>query len=99
MPELPDLEVMAGFLQARLAGARVEKALVLRPIVVRNLVGDELSAQHRRLQRGAGSPASAGDASQALWSAISKTLSHDRMSRPFASLKRGPERGERPARV
>ena len=44
MPELPDLEVIAEFLQRELAGVRIEGASILKPIVVRNLTGDDLTA-------------------------------------------------------
>ncbi len=37
MPELPELEVMKGFLQDNLLGRRVEGVEILRPIVFRNL--------------------------------------------------------------
>ena len=39
MPELPDLEVIAEFLQRHVAGARIEEARILKPIVVRDLTG------------------------------------------------------------
>jgi len=44
MPELPDLEVIAKFLQQQLTGVRIEEASVLKPIVVRNLIGGDLAA-------------------------------------------------------
>ena len=45
MPELPDLEVIAEFLNRHLAGARIEEASVLKPIVVRNLTGDDFASR------------------------------------------------------
>ncbi len=45
MPELPDLEVIAEFLQRQLTGARIEQASVLKPIVVRNLTGDDFASR------------------------------------------------------
>ncbi len=42
MPELPDLEVICEFLTPRIVGLSITSALVLRPIVVRNLVGGDL---------------------------------------------------------
>jgi formamidopyrimidine-DNA glycosylase len=44
MPELPDLEVIAEFLNLRFAGAKIVEASVLKPIVVRNLTGDDFAA-------------------------------------------------------
>ncbi len=44
MPELPDLEVVKEYLQARLPGQRVETVELLRPIVVRNLTADDLAS-------------------------------------------------------
>ena len=44
MPELPDLEVIREFLAPRLAGASVASAEVRRPLVIRNLLGGDLSA-------------------------------------------------------
>jgi formamidopyrimidine-DNA glycosylase len=43
MPELPDLEVIRQVLSPRLAGAEIVSASVLRPVVVRNLLGDDLA--------------------------------------------------------
>ena len=40
MPEAPDLEVVKDFLSSRAAGARVDKATVIRPSVLRSLNGD-----------------------------------------------------------
>ena len=39
MPELPDLEIVAQFLNRQLAGATIEAAQVPKPIVVRDLTG------------------------------------------------------------
>lgn len=44
MPELPDLEVVKEYLQCRLPGQRIEMVELLRPIVVRDLVGDDLGS-------------------------------------------------------
>jgi formamidopyrimidine-DNA glycosylase len=41
MPELPDLEVICQYLAPRLPGDPIVSARVLRPLVVRNLVGDD----------------------------------------------------------
>jgi formamidopyrimidine-DNA glycosylase len=41
MPELPDLEVVAEFLHRHLVGLRIEQAQVLKPIVVRDLTGQD----------------------------------------------------------
>ena len=53
MPELPDLEVIAEFLNRQLAGARIDEASVLKPIVARDLTGDgfasRLGGQHVEL--------------------------------------------------
>jgi formamidopyrimidine-DNA glycosylase len=43
MPELPDLEVIRAFLATRLAGVQIVSAEVRRPLVVRNLLGGELT--------------------------------------------------------
>ena len=43
MPELPDLEVIRRVLEPRLSGAAIASAQVLRPLVVRNLFGDDLA--------------------------------------------------------
>lgn len=43
MPELPDLEVVKGFLQERMVGLTIEGVEVLRPIVVRNLTAKEFA--------------------------------------------------------
>jgi formamidopyrimidine-DNA glycosylase len=43
MPELPDLEVIREFLARRLVGVPIQAAQVLRPVVVRNLLGGELA--------------------------------------------------------
>lgn len=40
MPELPDLEIVAEYLHRQLAGLRIERAQVLKPIVVRDLTGE-----------------------------------------------------------
>jgi len=45
MPELPDLEVVAEFLGRETAGTTIEDARILKPIVVRNLAGGDLSAR------------------------------------------------------
>ncbi len=45
MPELPDLQVIAEFLQREVSGAQVAAVQVLKPIVVRNLTGDDLAAR------------------------------------------------------
>jgi formamidopyrimidine-DNA glycosylase len=45
MPELPDLEVIRAYLDPRLAGVGIASAEVRRPIVVRNLLGGEVSEQ------------------------------------------------------
>lgn len=44
MPELPDLEAIRRLLAPRLAGIRIDSAKVLRPVVVRNLLGGDLPA-------------------------------------------------------
>ncbi len=43
MPELPDLEVIQRVLQQRLLGLAIASVQVLRPLVVRNLLADDLS--------------------------------------------------------
>jgi formamidopyrimidine-DNA glycosylase len=43
MPELPDLQVIAEFLNRRVKGATIEEASVLRPIVVRNLTDRDIA--------------------------------------------------------
>jgi len=45
MPELPDLEVIAEFLERELTGVRIEEATILKPIVVRNLTGDDFASR------------------------------------------------------
>jgi formamidopyrimidine-DNA glycosylase len=45
LPELPDLQVIAEFLQREVSGADIAAAEVLKPIVVRNLIGDDLAAR------------------------------------------------------
>ena len=45
MPELPDLEVIREFLAPRVADVLIESAQVRRPIVVRNLLGGDVSDQ------------------------------------------------------
>ena len=45
MPELPDLQVIAEFLQREVSGAHIAGVEVLKPIVVRNLTGADLSAR------------------------------------------------------
>jgi formamidopyrimidine-DNA glycosylase len=45
MPELPDLEVISELLNRQLAGAKIEVASVLKPIVVRNLTGDDFASR------------------------------------------------------
>jgi formamidopyrimidine-DNA glycosylase len=42
VPELPDLEVVKEYLQEHLPGQRIEGVDLLRPIVLRNLVGGDL---------------------------------------------------------
>jgi formamidopyrimidine-DNA glycosylase len=44
MPELPDLEVIRRFLAPRLTGVSIADVQVVRPIIVRNLLGGEVSA-------------------------------------------------------
>ncbi len=48
MPELPDLEVIREFLAPRLAGAAIASAEIRRPIIVRNLLGDDFAAHLAR---------------------------------------------------
>lgn len=43
MPELPDLEIIREFLAPRVVDVSIESAQVRRPIVVRNLLGGDLS--------------------------------------------------------
>jgi len=43
MPELPDLEVIRGFLAPRLAGVEIVSAEVRRPLVVRDLLGGDMA--------------------------------------------------------
>ncbi len=43
MPEAPDLEVLREYLVPRVAGERITSTSELRPLVVRNLVGESLS--------------------------------------------------------
>ena len=43
MPELPDLEVIREYLAPRLPGATITSAAVRRPIIVRNLLGDDFA--------------------------------------------------------
>lgn len=45
MPELPDLQVIAEFLNRQLAGAEIEEASILKPIVVRNLTRDDFASR------------------------------------------------------
>ena len=45
MPELPDLQVIAEFLQREVSGVQILAVDVLKPIVVRNLTGDDLAAR------------------------------------------------------
>ena len=44
MPELPDLEIIREYLAPRLPGAAITAAAVRRPIIVRNLLGDDFAA-------------------------------------------------------
>ena len=44
MPELPDLEVIREYLAPRLTGAVIASAELRRPIIGRNLLGDDLAA-------------------------------------------------------
>jgi formamidopyrimidine-DNA glycosylase len=43
MPELPDLEVIKDVLARRMPGAHIVSVRILRPLVVRNLLGGEIS--------------------------------------------------------
>jgi formamidopyrimidine-DNA glycosylase len=43
MPELPDLEIIREYLAPRLPGVTITSAAVRRPIIVRNLVGDDFA--------------------------------------------------------
>ncbi|MGB9300296.1 MAG: DNA-formamidopyrimidine glycosylase family protein, partial [Anaerolineae bacterium] len=43
MPEIPDLEVIKEYLEGVLPGQRIESVEVLRPLVVRTLVSDDLA--------------------------------------------------------
>jgi formamidopyrimidine-DNA glycosylase len=45
VPELPDLQVIAEFLQREVSGADIAAVDVLKPIVLRNLTGDDLAAR------------------------------------------------------
>jgi formamidopyrimidine-DNA glycosylase len=45
VPELPDLQVIAEFLQREVSGAGIAGIDVLKPIVVRNLTGNDLQAR------------------------------------------------------
>ena len=45
MPELPDLQVIAEFLQCELSGSQIAAVEVLKPIVVRNLTGGDLPSR------------------------------------------------------
>jgi formamidopyrimidine-DNA glycosylase len=45
MPEIPDLEVIKEYLERSLPGQVIETAEVLRPLVVRNLVGDDFASK------------------------------------------------------
>ena len=44
MPELPDLEVIRAVLVRRIVDVQILSADVLRPLIVRNLLGGELDA-------------------------------------------------------
>ena len=50
MPELPDLEVIREYLGPRLPGVSIAAAQVRRPIIVRNLLGDDFAAHMTGLQ-------------------------------------------------
>jgi len=41
MPELPDLEIIREYLAPRLTGVSIASAAVRRPIIARNLFGDD----------------------------------------------------------
>jgi formamidopyrimidine-DNA glycosylase len=45
MPELPDLEVIKEFLQDHIVGQEIAEVEVVRPIVVRNLAGDDFATR------------------------------------------------------
>jgi formamidopyrimidine-DNA glycosylase len=45
MPELPDLEIIREYLGPRLTGVGVSNVAVRRPIIVRNLYGDDFAAR------------------------------------------------------
>ncbi len=45
MPELPDLEIIREVLAPRLEGATITAAEVRRPLIVRNLLGDDLAGR------------------------------------------------------
>lgn len=45
MPELPDLAIIHEYLAARLPGTAIVSVQVRRPLIVRNLLGDDLAAQ------------------------------------------------------
>ncbi len=45
MPELPDLAIIHEYLAARLPGTAIASVQVRRPLIVRNLLGDDLAAQ------------------------------------------------------
>jgi len=50
MPELPDLEIIREYLAPRLPGVSITSAVVRRPIIVRNLLGDDFAAHMTGLQ-------------------------------------------------
>ena len=50
MPELPDLEIICEYLAPRLSGVSVLTAEVRRPIIVRNLLGDDFAGHVTGLQ-------------------------------------------------
>ena len=45
MPELPDLDVIREYLTPKLPGTAIASVQVRRPLIVRNLLGDDLAAQ------------------------------------------------------
>ncbi len=45
MPELPDLVVIREYLAPRLAAVQIASSAVLRPLIVRNLFGDDVAAR------------------------------------------------------
>jgi len=45
MPELPDLEIIREYLAPRLTGMSIASAAVRRPLIVRNLFGDDFTAR------------------------------------------------------